>query len=321
MTLQISVIIPFHRRMRYIDLTLRKLKEQTCQQDCITEVLVLDSHSCERELVELVPIFTEAPNFLVKIVHTDNNLSRKRNVGISNSNSDLLIFLDDDCIPAENFLKFHIDASMNEAHAFCGLVKFDVTKNKGNFYRFRSDLESVNDDVYSINKPLTASRARAMNFSISRKLLMKNELYFDENFQGYGWEDFVFFSHLIDKGIKVYPCNALIWHEDHTSLMNFVHKMNQFGAWFDSLSNRYPQYARKLSFNKLLNIARLCLPLTPVLFIVQSILTFTLSTTNGCRWLYSYKAYRLLYRISFAYGYINSIQADKLPSFNKKPLD
>ncbi len=318
---KISVIIPFHKRMRYIDLILNRLKEQAFEGGFFTEVLILDSHTCDKELGRLETLYRDSTRFLVNIYHTDNNVPRKRNVGISNSSGDLLIFIDDDCIPAENFLKFHIEASMNSVNAYCGLVKFDLTKNKGNFYRFRSDLEAVNDDIYAIETPLKATSARSMNFSIRRELIVNHQLYFDEEFQGYGWEDFVFFSNLINKGLKTYPCKALIWHEDHTSLLNFVHKMNQSGAWFDSVSNRYPQYARFLSFDKLVNTGKLFVPIGPIIFLFQTVLTFSLSITNNCRWLYSYKAYRLLYRMSFAYGYINSFRAGKLPSLNKKPLD
>ena len=175
--------------------------------------------------------------------------------------------------------------------------------NHKNFHRFRRDLEAVNDDLYDKASTLGITSARAMNFGISRELIVTHNLYFDEGFTGYGWEDVAFFSEIVNHSIAIRPCKASVLHLDFTSLNNFVRKNNQSGIWFTYFLRKYPKAASKLTITKFFKFRYLAPFLLPFVFVIQEVLLFSLTIIDNCSFLYAKPLYRLLYSVSFIFGF------------------
>ena len=299
----ISIIIPFHKRIDYLYQILGSLSDCAHDIQQQIEVIAVDSHTADKELSELEASYQTNPFIYFKFAHSSNNLAAKRNLGTKVSSSDYLVFIDDDCIPDKGFLNEYIKAKDECRSVFCGLVRFDLSLNDKNFHRFRRDLEAVNDDLYDKSSTLGITSARAMNFGISKELILMHNLYFDEGFTGYGWEDVAFFSVIVDHLIAIRPCKASVLHLDFTSLRNFVKKNNQSGIWFTYFLRKYPKAASKLTITKFFKFRYLGPFLLPFVFIIQEALLFLLTIVDNYSFLYAKSIYRFLYSVSFIVGF------------------
>ena len=82
-------------------------------------------------------------NSQINLIHTNikkNVLAAKRNHGISLSKGEIIVLLDDDCIPEQNFLNTYLELfkSIDNKTVFCGIVDYpnEIVK-KNNYVRYR----------------------------------------------------------------------------------------------------------------------------------------------------------------------------------------
>ena len=98
----ITIIIPFYKREKITQSIIELLSFEAYRLKLPIEILVVDSHTTSHVL-DCKEVHNSYCS--IKILHTYNNLAAKRNHGIKNSMYEKLVFLDDDCIPMNNFLK------------------------------------------------------------------------------------------------------------------------------------------------------------------------------------------------------------------------
>ena len=99
---RISVIIPVYNAEITILHTLKGLERQTRKD---FEVLLVDDGSTDGS-AELVAQFSKQNVLPIKIIHQKNSGPAKaRNTGTEHAEGEILIFLDSDCIPAENWVE------------------------------------------------------------------------------------------------------------------------------------------------------------------------------------------------------------------------
>ena len=316
----LSIIIPFYRRIEYLKQTVEKLDKYASQICETLEVIVVDSHTADDNLASMAAQYYGSTNIIFKDEHTVNNLAAKRNYGIKFATSNFLIFIDDDCIPDTNFIFEYLSLAGSARATYCGVARFDLIANRSNYYRFRHDLESVNDDSYNSTGLLSITSARAMNFGISKSLFLEQNLFFDEAFTGYGWEDIAFFSRVKSAGISIYPCKASVLHLDNTNIINFVRKNISSGVWFTYFYQNYPLAAKSLTITKFYSLRWLSPLVLPVLFILKIGLVAILSLSDKYSFLYSKLIYRLLYSVSFIYGFCLYFVSKKLLVFSELKL-
>jgi len=219
---QASIIIPTYKRA---DL-LAQVFESLIFQDNIFEILVIDSNSNDGTK-NLVESYNENSIINIKHIDVDNNVSLKRNTGIEKSLTNNLIFLDDDCIPDDYFVKNHLDAlSNNPDDLNCGDVFFPKENiESSNYIRYKdsrhkpyrfSDINNLDLDFKSIV---------TMNMSINKKQIQKNKLSFREDFIGYGMEDNEFGCQVMTAGINIKRCKASIKHMEGNDPFLFTNKI------------------------------------------------------------------------------------------------
>jgi len=98
----ISIIIPVFNAEKTIIQTLRGLENQTMND---FEVIVVDDGSTD-DSSKLVTEFKNESGLSVKLIHQENSGPAKaRNLGVEQSKGDIIIFLDSDCIPPENWVE------------------------------------------------------------------------------------------------------------------------------------------------------------------------------------------------------------------------
>ena len=104
----LSVTIAVFKRERLLKKVLYSLCRQTLGKNYY-EVILCDSNSSNM-ITDMVKFFKkEHPDFDLKIKHTENVLAKKRNLGIKESKNEVVIFMDDDCIPEDNYLQKYFD--------------------------------------------------------------------------------------------------------------------------------------------------------------------------------------------------------------------
>ena len=117
----VSVVIPTYNYGRFIKETISSVLDQTCPP---AEIIVVDDGSTD-ETEAVVGAFAEA----VRYIRQDNaGVCAARNRGVSESNSDLIAFLDaDDTWEPSNLEKqvarFESDEALGLVH--CGMCEFD----------------------------------------------------------------------------------------------------------------------------------------------------------------------------------------------------
>ena len=104
----ITVIVPFYKRDSYALDIYKELDIQSTQNKIYTEVLFIDSYSrttLEANLIE----YKNGEYISYRVLDEEDYVSTKRNKGISESKTNFIVTIDDDCIPSENFLIGHFN--------------------------------------------------------------------------------------------------------------------------------------------------------------------------------------------------------------------
>lgn len=101
-THNISLIIPLYNSGKTILSTLKGLESQTRKD---FEVIVVNDGSTD-DSAKLVKEFKNQSKFPIKLIHQNNSGPAKaRNLGVKHSSGDLIVFLDSDCIPVNNWVE------------------------------------------------------------------------------------------------------------------------------------------------------------------------------------------------------------------------
>lgn len=212
-----SVIIPVWKRSKELTLLLQSLNLQAKELNVEVEVVLSDSKSGVEIDNAILKAQVECEKLKILHIHTDNIVAKKRNVGTEKSTGEYLIYLDDDCIPAVNFLQDcinNINNIKNKKTVICGEVRFleDEVK-RSNYYQYRDSRHPHYYDNQELS--LNAWSFVSMNYMVSRNQLILNELEYGEDFFGYGAEDHDYGSRLINNGFKIIQGKQKIWHHEY----------------------------------------------------------------------------------------------------------
>lgn len=223
----LSVIISVWKRPLQLSLMLQELNVQAESNNVVLEVIVSDSQSGK----EIDDVVSECRSTCLhlKIIHehTKNILACKRNFGTLLSTGTHLIYLDDDCVPAENFLKIIISniSKYDDNTILCGEIRFEPHEiESSNYYRYRDSLHPSFSQTFAIE--MNAWTFVAMNNVIPKKLILETGIAYNENFVGYGCEDHEFGWQIVSNNIKIVASdNAIIHHEYNGSIRSYAKKI------------------------------------------------------------------------------------------------
>lgn len=157
----------------------------------------------------------------IPIIH-DKNLGRAkaRNSGIRQAKGDIIIFLDDDRLPAHNFVSQHIQKHISGHFAVIGErlnIKYSEEELNNLYRRGITYLDSKEMDSRAFKEPkdmlkkvgrrilgqlLETVTFTTGNSSVRRMDLLNIGL-FDENFSGWGMEDVDLGYRLANIGVKI----------------------------------------------------------------------------------------------------------------------
>ena len=223
----ISIIIPTYKRNHKLKKIVDYLVKQ-CPLKIKIEVIII----CEiyKNLGLNFNYLIKKKNIQLKILTVKKNSNAiKRNKGIENAKGKYLILLDDDCLPDQNFIKDYLKLlkKLNDTEILCGSVRYLNSKiKKENFTRYRQSRHFVNTNNYVNRKiNLPATHIVTMNMGMKNSKLLKKNKYFNEDFGGYGFEDYEFGFRLIKNGFSFLPSKPLVYHLDERNYRSYLNKI------------------------------------------------------------------------------------------------
>jgi GT2 family glycosyltransferase/peptidoglycan/xylan/chitin deacetylase (PgdA/CDA1 family) len=201
----ISVVIPSYNRSESVVRLVRALATEQSSAIATEIIVVLDGSTDDSEQQLRAIATSEVPNL---IVHRQENRGRAaaRNEGIAASTGDVLLFLDDDVLPTGPIIRQHLDALRN-ADAVLGRIRHGGASHEP---RYMTDLsiefhESRHTRLRKSVASVDATEVFAGNLSVKRSWI---ELVggFDDEFSGYGCEDWDLGERLLAAGAKFAYC-------------------------------------------------------------------------------------------------------------------
>ena len=207
----VSVIIPYHKKIHFIDKCIESVLSQTFQNFEI--ILIYD----DNELDEL--------NYIKKLVSKDHRIKLiinkkklgaglSRNIGITHGKGSLIAFIDADDVWKKNKLEIQVDFMKKNNSLFCHTSYEIIDKNnltKG--YRKARDFNKVKDLLKSCDIGLSTVILYKKIFSDNLKFpSLKTK------------EDFVLWLKVLDHGIKISSMDRPLtsWRKLNESLSSSI---------------------------------------------------------------------------------------------------
>jgi glycosyltransferase involved in cell wall biosynthesis len=231
---KLSVTIATYNRKELLAKVLESLSSQSLSKS-LYEIIICDSNSSDGTEVFVKTFALRNKELAIRIVQTENILAAKRNIGVCESRNEVVIFLDDDCVPEGRYLEKYFEI-FNDAKndventIFCGQVRFPSEKIKeSNYYRFRDEEGFYISNEYQ-RVILDFKTIVVMNMAFLRKPYLARIGYVDEDFAGYGFEDQELGWRIQENGFTIIGCDALIvHHEPSGNLANYCKKFYHTG--------------------------------------------------------------------------------------------
>lgn len=227
--IKISITIATWKRANKLNEIVELLEDQTMPRDEY-EIIILDSNSPDETSLVCKKLSEKYSN-IVYIKNVSNILAAKRNAGIREAQSDIIVFMDDDVYPSKTFVETHYAANIaNTDTFFCGQIRFPVELCKNsNYYRFRDEQHLKDTDK---DQDLKYNNIVVMNLSFRKEFIDKVGLV-DERFLGYGGEDIEFGYRVVQNGFKLrYLPGALAIHrENSSSIIEYGTKLYKAGLY------------------------------------------------------------------------------------------
>lgn len=238
--MDISIIIPCYNNARKLKMALKYLALQENVKPNKIQIIIVDDGSAE-DINSVVDEFkNEHPDWNVKLIKNPANmgLAASRNVGARASNSDLLLFIDNDIVMSPRTLYSHIKLHNSSKGIMVTSRIFDVDKSC--FDDIMQELNStktfpqdyLNNHLCGSMDPYFSIREAMLNSgNVSPKSMwvlgacfcisMPKTIYeqaggFDENFKGWGPEDIEFNYRAFKAGFNLTYCpQAVCYHLDN----------------------------------------------------------------------------------------------------------
>jgi mycofactocin glycosyltransferase len=208
--MNVSVIIPTRNRPASCSRLLKALVPQTRGLDSHggqVEVIVVDDHSNAAARSQLTAQLAEFTSDGLRLVFTDSSSgpSAARNFGIAEAGGDLLIFLDDDCIPGPGFLNESVRLHIKYPHILLINGNLRALRNDSIsrfwFYYYNHAFNCGSGEIYRIH------RVSSGNFSIKRTLAESFYPLFDEQLPSR--EDYDLYLRLDHASIPVFKADSV----------------------------------------------------------------------------------------------------------------
>ena len=207
----VSVVIPTYNRLPILKKCLDSLENQFLIDEIHDyEVVIVDDGSTDGTIEWLENNIEIFPHLrLFEQSHGGPALGR--NLGVDNSNGEIIVFIDSDLIVDKYFLASHVN-SLTKAWKKNGnrrCFTYGSVINTSNFNNPKSEPFKFQD--------MSWAYFATGNVAIDKKVLEKSGL-FDTSFRLYGWEDLELGERLRNMGVRLIKCPKAIGYHWHPAL-------------------------------------------------------------------------------------------------------
>jgi glycosyltransferase involved in cell wall biosynthesis len=230
----ISIIIPTYNRAETLKKTLQAYASQTGQHE-ILEVLLVDDGSKDHTQAAVAEFLSNYPVSLRYLRQEKKGIPAARNYGIREARGNVILFGDDDIIPAPNLVAQHADwhrRNPGENVGVLGYVAFAPEVRPTPFMVWANQYGP--QFAYAYLTPGAEVEYRCAGFwntSLKTDFLRRNGI-FDESFRRFGWEDLELSYRLHQRGYRVLYNSAAVGY--HYKFETFANTCSRIKLTWDS---------------------------------------------------------------------------------------
>ena len=221
------VVVTYNTNEKLLTGNLNSLFNQSAEN---FEVIVVDN-SDKKDLESIVC------NFPVKYIKLKENagLSVGRNVGTSRAQGDIVIFLDDDAVPARDFVREHIKAY--KTHDIAGL-RGKALPRTNTVYNYLASTYDLGDKVIPHYINLEG------NSSVKKEILVQIGGFYSQIKGAGGYEgaelSYRIVNYFNDRNKLIYYPGPVIYHDNCGSFSKYLQKRKRHLKYKKQLTGKYP---------------------------------------------------------------------------------
>ncbi len=236
-----SIVIPTYNRPDALKRTVSSILELDIR-DKFEIVIVNDCPECA---------IGEFGDARVTVMNNDVNIgrSKSRNRGAAVCKHPVLFFIDDDIKVKENMFAKHLAELENGADAVFSNVVNIRTDGKGSFLNEFLNTRGANRKGSGQN---VKSNYFTTAFCSIKRPFFERIGKFDENFEGYGWEDPELGLRIESEGGKIsfVRTNSLLHYHDKT-VFQWLDQLENSGKNLSLLIQKYPEFRKNIRYGLL----------------------------------------------------------------------
>jgi len=216
---QLSVVIPTYNRCKILDKAISAYLRQTAGK-CISEIIVVDDGSTDAT-AEVVSKWAQKSSIPIRYSRQDNKgPAAARNLGVRQARAGLVLFTDDDILPAPNLVSEHLNFHQRYPElstAVLGRVNWAPEVQPTPFMNWYGSDFLFAYARFSGRTELDYPDFYSCNLSLKTGFLCQHGL-FDEEFKSAAYEDIELGYRLKKAGMRLlYNPNALSFHHQFIS--------------------------------------------------------------------------------------------------------
>lgn len=239
MRFDISVIIPTHRKSPWLIESVKAVIRASLESKHLVQIIISDSSNLSDTLK--MNNLEDVLNVQIDIIKSKRGANSARNIGLDHSLSDIVLFLDDDCIiEDQHFLKKHLEFHKNNINAIACGGFYGLASSVSQLDQFY--IEGQNDWLLRgvVNSQRKINYLLGGNVSFKNKLLAQHNLKFDEHIL-YGGSETELFVRIKKLDLQCFLINANVVHRCDLTLYELCKKSYRQGC-----GKKYRE--KKLSF-------------------------------------------------------------------------
>jgi len=221
--INISIIIPSYNAEKTIIQALKGLENQTRKD---FEVVVVDDGSTDSSF-ELVKSYKNKSGLSIRLIKQQNaGPANARNIGVEHSAGDIIIFLDSDCLPPENWVEEMVrPLNYKIAGCNCGYK----VRNKESLIARYIDYEIAKRHEKLIGKSIDTIGTYSASFI---KSVFNEAGGFDPKYKAASGEDFDFAFNVKKVGYDLFFIDkTFVYHHHPDSLKKYLKQQFSRGYW------------------------------------------------------------------------------------------
>ncbi len=242
----ISIIIPTYNRVDLLIRVLQALEKQSIKLN-IFEVIVVDDGSTDETELAVMLFLKNTPLELRYYYQTNKKQGAARNLGIRKARQPILLFIGDDILPHKNFIESHVNfyRHLEKPHmsAVIGYTTWPVDMRVTPFMKYIGEYgHQFGYSIINGNGPLRFNFYYTSNLLLPVSALNLLEHWFDEDFDGYGWEDIELGFRLENAGVNLfYNPGAVGYHHHPVNVSSFCKRQQNVGKTSSVFLKKHPQ--------------------------------------------------------------------------------